>query len=391
MAVVAQGGSPTCSTATAPARRRRDRGAHGRRRLRARVTGRAAAARPPDLPDHHGPGLRRPAGAVDRFAKRPGSRGHGHPGHRPGRGALREPRPGITLLAANPGVARPARDPLSGGSRPSTPAGRSGRPSAGAWRTSWPARAAERVGDHHVAAFTSSRSGGSGSCRAPSSSLRSAEASASGSPVRLAPSSSASYSRVRLIAICIRPRRSGRGSAARSSRSGSAGPRRRRRRRTARSWAIKVMMLASAGATDEVRMSRLYTCMSSCPSTPRSSRSSRICRMPSVQQTAAFARVAAGGEGVGRVRRRDVQPRHRLAGLRWTARARSGTSPAVGLADRAGPHRPERELVGVPVAVGVDPQRDDQRDHQRRSRRKQPPISRIRPTCRPAARRSSAR
>ena len=35
-------------------------------------------------------------------------------------------------------------------------------------------------------------------------------------------------------------------------------------------------------------MSRLYTCMSSCPRTPRNSRSSSSWRIPSVQQTAAL-------------------------------------------------------------------------------------------------------
>ena len=50
---------------------------------------------------------------------------------------------------------------------------------------------------------------------------------------------------------------------------------------------MDVTIPAMAAATDEVRMSRLYTCMSSCPSTPRSSRSPRISKIPSVQHTAA--------------------------------------------------------------------------------------------------------
>ena len=58
-------------------------------------------------------------------------------------------------------------------------------------------------------ALTSSRCGGRGAACVPAASLRSAEARARGSPVRLAPSSSASYSRVRLIAICTTPAATG--------------------------------------------------------------------------------------------------------------------------------------------------------------------------------------
>ena len=47
------------------------------------------------------------------------------------------------------------------------------------------------------------------------------------------------------------------------------------------------MTVAIAPAIADVRMSWLYTCINSCPSTPRISRSLRICRMPCVQQTAA--------------------------------------------------------------------------------------------------------
>ena len=55
--------------------------------------------------------------------------------------------------------------------------------------------------------------------------------------------------------------------------------------------AIRAMLVTTAArapATHEIRMSRLYTCDSSWPSTARSSRSSRICRMPVVQHTAAL-------------------------------------------------------------------------------------------------------
>ena len=58
----------------------------------------------------------------------------------------------------------------------------------------------EGVGDHHVADATDLAGGREGARAVPTSSLHSAEARASGSPVSLAPSSSASYSRVRLMA-----------------------------------------------------------------------------------------------------------------------------------------------------------------------------------------------
>ncbi|SHW90828.1 Uncharacterised protein [Mycobacteroides abscessus subsp. abscessus] len=48
------------------------------------------------------------------------------------------------------------------------------------------------------------------------------------------------------------------------------------------------MTAARAPATLEIRMSRLYTCESSCPSTARSSRSLSKSSMPVVQHTAAL-------------------------------------------------------------------------------------------------------
>ena len=45
------------------------------------------------------------------------------------------------------------------------------------------------------------------------------------------------------------------------------------------------MLMPIAAAIEEIRMSRLATWESSCASTPRSSRSSRICRMPRVTAT----------------------------------------------------------------------------------------------------------
>ena len=74
----------------------------------------------------------------------------------------------------------------------------------------------------------------SGRAAVPASSLRSAEARASGSLDSSAPDSSAWYSRERLIASCISRRRSGRGSASAARRTG-CGRGRCRRRRTSRS------------------------------------------------------------------------------------------------------------------------------------------------------------
>ncbi len=69
-----------------------------------------------------------------------------------------------------------------------------------------------------------------------------------------------------------------------------------------------------AEAMAEVRMSWLYTCISSWPSTPRSS---RALRMQDALGTAdgRVPFVAPGGEGVRAHGGGDVDARHRLAGL----------------------------------------------------------------------------
>ncbi len=53
-------------------------------------------------------------------------------------------------------------------------------------------------------------------------------------------------------------------------------------------WAMKLIEVPMPAAIDEIKMSRFATCESSWASTPRSSRSSRICRMPFVTATFAF-------------------------------------------------------------------------------------------------------
>ncbi len=133
--------------------------------------------------------------------------------------------------------------------------------------------------------------GGSGAACTPPEIFASADARARGSPVSSAPDSSAWNSLDRDTASFTRvaamgPRR------ATSSMASGFGPLPSRFPPNAPAniakFARPLMIDAIAPAIELIRMSRLYTCDSSCPSTARNSRSSRICRMPVVQQTAAF-------------------------------------------------------------------------------------------------------
>ena len=74
------------------------------------------------------------------------------------------------------------------------------------------------------------------------------------------------------------------------------------------------------------------------------------------------ARVAAGGERVGRHRRRDVEPGHRLTGALREARHNAVQRGLHPLVDGVGAHRPQREPVAVEVRVPVDAQRDREGD-----------------------------
>ena len=130
---------------------------------------------------------------------------------------------------------------------------------------------------------------------------------------------------------------------------------------------MNVIALATAAATEAVRMSRLYTCMSSWPSTPRSSRSSSSCRMPSVAQTAALRGLRPVAKALGAAVGRDVQPRHGLAGGRGELAHDAVHHGLLGLADRPRPHGPQGQLVGVPVAVRVHAQGEEQGDEQPRA------------------------
>ena len=88
---------------------------------------------------------------------------------------------------------------------------------------------------------------------------------------------------------------------------------------------------------------------------PRSSRSSSSRRMPSVQQTAALRGLRPVAKALGASVGRDVEARHRLAGARGQLADDAVHRRLLGLADRAGAHRAQRELVGVEVAYALTP------------------------------------
>ena len=79
--------------------------------------------------------------------------------------------------------------------------------------------------------------------------------------------------------------------------------------------AMKVMPMATAAATEPMRMSRLPTWLISWARTPRSSSQSRICEDAPGHGHGRVLGVAAGGEGVGLQVGRDVELRHRHARL----------------------------------------------------------------------------
>ena len=107
---------------------------------------------------------------------------------------------------------------------------------------------------------------------------------------------------------------------ARARRSRRAGRRRRHHRRTARSTsrmrAMNVIAIATAAATDPMRMSRCFTCAISWASTPLSSSGGSTSTDALGDAHDRVVRVAAGGEGVGLLLGRHVD------------RAASGSAPA---------------------------------------------------------------
>ena len=152
--------------------------------------------------------------------------------------------------------------------------------------------------------------------------LFSAEARASGSPVSKLPSSSASYSRVREMGHSGSKTRQSARESPLSNCADRTEDHRNYRGRLAdrhRNTSARIAQIGDDRPWQrrwrEVRMSWLYTCISSWPSTPRSSRALRICRMPRAQQTAACRSLRPVAKAFGLHGRGDSVCWHRLAGL----------------------------------------------------------------------------
>ena len=119
--------------------------------------------------------------------------------------------------------------------------------------------------------------------------MRSALASASGSCDRYAPDSSAWYSRERDTAIWMTAAASGaRIHAMRNAKGPNALSRSSLPPKKNANLAMNVMAMPMPAAIEPMRMSWFATCDSSWASTPRSSRSSQIWRIPFVAHTAAW-------------------------------------------------------------------------------------------------------
>ena len=115
---------------------------------------------------------------------------------------------------------------------------------------------------------------------------------------------SASYSRLRLIAIWMSAAAMGARITMRIAPNGLLRSSERPPPKIMANWAMlatNVMPMATAAATDPMRMSRLRTWESSWASTPRISSQSRICSRPWVTQTAALSglRPVANALGCG--------------------------------------------------------------------------------------------
>ena len=80
--------------------------------------------------------------------------------------------------------------------------------------------------------------------------------------------------------------------------------------------------------------------------------------MPSVQQTAALRGLRPVAKALGACGRRDVEPRHRLAGGGRELAHDPVHRRLLGLAHRPGPHRAQRELVAEEVGDAVGRQRE---------------------------------
>ena len=246
---------------------------------------------------------------------------------------------------------------------PSFRAGRCAPPSAGGSRTSWrtPARA-ERVRDHHVAGRLHAGLRGQRELLGAHFQLaQGALASASGSPVSWAPEASASYSRERLMASWIRVAASGPrimissmprmprplvvvraadrdqpGEVDQEHDHGGEGSGDRR------DQDVAVVDVAQLVADDTAQFALVEDAQDALGAAHRG-----------------VARVAARRERVRRLRRGDVEARHRLAGLGGELADHAVQRRGLELADRAGAHRAQGQLVAVPVRVRVRAQRDE--------------------------------
>ena len=129
---------------------------------------------------------------------------------------------------------------------------------------------------------------------APRLILSSAEARAVGSPQISAPTRSASYSRLRLIAICTSPATSGARIAAAMPSTAPTGLGRPSLSRALApniipKFASMPIAPASVAVIVMISESRFFTCASSCAMTPATSRASSMRSRPVVAATAAFS------------------------------------------------------------------------------------------------------
>ena len=89
--------------------------------------------------------------------------------------------------------------------------------------------------------------------------------------------------------------------------------------------------------------------------------------MPSVQQTAALRGLRPVAKALGASVGRDVQAGHGLAGGGGELADHAVERGRLELADGAGAHGAQSQLVAVPVGVRVGAERDDERDDQART------------------------
>ena len=101
--------------------------------------------------------------------------------------------------------------------------------------------------------------------------------------------------------------------------------------------------MATAAATDPIRMSRCFTCISSWASTPSHLvAGQRLASMPWVHAHHGVVGVAAGGEGVGLLGRADGDAWHRQVGALGQAAHHGEELGSLGLVD----DRPPGRLAG---------------------------------------------